>query len=326
MKLLNAILFSLISCYSLAQGPYPPAAGQSGTTAIHKDSSVFITWASASTIERGWQNIANKAAGKTTAGDSLSPIGKSGLNGVVSLGDSGVAILTFDGVIIDGPGADFAVFENSFDGMFLELAFVEVSSDGINFYRFDAVSLTDTSSQTNSFGNTNPTEIHNLAGKYQLQYGTPFDLNELSGIPGLDINSISHVKIVDVIGNISETYASHDSQNTPVNDPWPTEFPTGGFDLDAVGVINFSPTSIHKYTNETLVSLYPNPFSDLLVLDFGVVDNYSIEIYSIDGTLMNSSKTYSNTVSLKLAYLDAGVYIVKVSSLNRNITKRVLKY
>jgi hypothetical protein len=33
-------------------------------------------------------------------------------------------------------------------------------------------------------------------------------------------------------------YASYDSQGHQINDPWPTNFPTGGFDLDAVGVIN----------------------------------------------------------------------------------------
>ena len=35
-------------------------------------------------------------------------------------------------------------------------------------------------------------------------------------------------------------YASYDSQRHQINDPWPTAFDigTGGFDLDAVGVIN----------------------------------------------------------------------------------------
>jgi len=51
---------------------------------------------------------------------------------IVSLGDSGVADVTFAGAIYNGPGADFAVFENGFlnatnDSLaFLELAFVEV--------------------------------------------------------------------------------------------------------------------------------------------------------------------------------------------------------
>ena len=55
------------------------------------------------------------------------------------------------------------------------------------------------------------TKLNNLAGKYKAQYGTPFDLNELDGISGLDINYISHVKIIDCIGTIDSNFGSFDS-------------------------------------------------------------------------------------------------------------------
>ena len=49
-------------------------------------------------------------------------------------GDAGVAVMTFECPIADGPGYDFAVFENGFapnpsepNIMFLELAFVEAA-------------------------------------------------------------------------------------------------------------------------------------------------------------------------------------------------------
>ena len=304
---------------------YAPPVGQVGSTAMHKDSSVFIGWASGSIIERGWQNIANTSAGKTTAGDSLSPTGKSGVNGVVSLGDNGSVTLTFNGVIKDGPGADFAVFENSFDGLFLELAFVEVSSDGINFYRFEAISLTDTTIQTASFGNTDATKIYNLAGKYKAQYGTPFDLNELAGTPGLDINNVSHVKIIDVIGNIAEPYATYDSQNHTINDPWSTEFPVGGFDLDAVGVINFSPTSIDYFSNKIQLKLYPNPVKNQLNFEFDKLEEYSIKVYNSTGSLLLSQTVTNKRFQIDLTSLDAGLYFVTVNSSKRNIAKRIIK-
>lgn len=322
-------IFHTILCYFLISGliaQYAPPVGQAGSTAIHKDSTVFVGWATNSVIERGWQNIANISAGKTTAGDSLSPIGKSGANGVVSLGDNGSATLTFDGVLKDGPGADFAVFENSFDGLFLELAFVEVSSDGTNFFRFDAVSLTDTTTQTNSFGNSDATKIYNLAGKYKAQYGTPFDLNELAGTPGLDINNISHVKVIDVVGNISEPYATDDSQNHAVNDPWPTEFPTGGFDLDAVGVINFTPTSINELSDKIKLELYPNPVKNQLNFEFDELEDYSIRVYNTKGSLFLTQTTSNKKFQLDLSNLNSGVYFVIVNSSKRNITKRIIKY
>ena len=69
----------------------------------------------------------------------------------VSLGDGGTVVLTFPQPIGDVPGPDFAVFENGFkafdNSFFLELAHVEVSSDGVNFYRFPSSSLTPSLSQ-----------------------------------------------------------------------------------------------------------------------------------------------------------------------------------
>ena len=116
---MNKIIFFII-CFSTlllkAQGPYAPAAGQPGSTAIHKDSTVFMDWAIASTVNFGWVNIADTSQGKTSTGNSTSPTGMPGVNGVVSLGDSGYATLTFNGVLYDGNGADFAVFENGFGG------------------------------------------------------------------------------------------------------------------------------------------------------------------------------------------------------------------
>jgi hypothetical protein len=52
------------------------------------------------------------------------------------------------------PGYDFAIFENGFPfgsgSFYLELAFVEVSSDGKHFVRFNAISNTDTTQQIDS--------------------------------------------------------------------------------------------------------------------------------------------------------------------------------
>ncbi len=325
MKALFLIVFSLFLITAKAQGPYAPSVGQAGSLGMHKDSVVFVGWASNAIIERGWQNIANTAAGKTTAGDSISPTGKSGANSVVSLGDGGFATLTFDGSIYDGPGADFAVFENSFDGLFLELAFIEVSSDGINFFRFEAVSLTDTNTQTNSFGNTDATNIYNLAGKYKAQYGTPFDLNELTGITGLDINTITHVRVVDVIGNIAEPFASYDSQNQAINDPWPTEFPTGGFDLDAIGVINFTPTSINELNSAIQLNIYPNPAKEMLNFSFNEIDTYSIDLVDLTGKVLESHKIYSTDYQLDINSLMPGIYFVSIKSQTKTVVKRIVK-
>ena len=89
---------------------------------------------------------------------------------VVVLGDSGRITLTFSGVIYNGPGFDFAVFENGFSDTFLELAWVEVSSDGTHFFRFPGFSLTP--SAVGSFGTLDPTNIEGLAGKFRPNHSS----------------------------------------------------------------------------------------------------------------------------------------------------------
>jgi hypothetical protein len=175
---------------------------------------------------------------------------------VVSLGDGGRITLTFAQPIGNGPGADFAVFENAIHDSFLELAFVEVSSDGSHFARFPAISLTPSETQTGSFGLLDTTDIHHLAGKYRRGFGTPFDLGALLPSPVVNVNAITHVRIVDAVGTIDPLFATFDSLGNLVNEPWPTNFETGGFDLDAVGVLNIA---------------VPEPAAAMLLLAGGLV-------------------------------------------------------
>ncbi|HEY9082167.1 MAG TPA: T9SS type A sorting domain-containing protein [Vicingaceae bacterium] len=308
----------------VAQGPYAPAVGQTGTTAIHKDSSVFVAWATNATIGRGWQNIADTSLGKTTAGTVTDVLGKSGIGGVVSLGDGGNAILTFTAPIKNGSGADFAIFENSFDGQFLELAFVEVSSDGINFFRFPAHSLTQDTTQLDNNANMDATYIHNLAGKYRAQYGTPFDLDDVDGILGLDVNNITHVKIIDVVGSINPTYGTYDDENNIINDPFPTPFPTGGFDLDAVGIIHQQPTNINE--NEPIVNqIYPNPFSTNLTLELNINTDYSYTIVDMNGKTLFKETTSPNNNTINTTNLEKGIYFLKIIANKQVSTHKIIK-
>lgn len=225
---------------------FAPAQNQPGTTAMHADSSAFVAWATGCVAEPGPMNITNPGAGMAGSGwPASNVIGyPQGTTGVTCLGDGGMATVTFASPICNRPGPDFAVFENGFENAqtpgfwFLELGFVEVSSDGVNFFRFPAYSNTQTLTQIGGMGCIDPSQIHNLASKYGAMYGTPFDLDEVPDNPLLDKDHVTHVRIVDVIGNIDPDYATYDCQGNPVNDPWPTPFASCGMDLDAVGVIH----------------------------------------------------------------------------------------
>ncbi|RUL87306.1 PEP-CTERM sorting domain-containing protein [Tautonia sociabilis] len=183
--------------------------------------------------------------------------------GFIGIDQPGSITLGFDPdlVIFDGPGADFAVFENGFSfggptSLFLELAFVEVSSNGTDFARFDSVSLnTAPTAIAGTFQGYDVTNVYNLAGKHAANWGTPFDLAELASHPLvaqglLDLSRIRYVRLVDVVGSgpLFDTSGdeipgiARDSLGNPILDNWVT-FDSGGFDyvglrIGAVGVVH----------------------------------------------------------------------------------------
>ncbi len=249
-----------------------PAAGYLGSTAIHMSSNAIVAWAD------GYTNLhygAEVSEEFQTPGKALgSAEGTS--SDIISLGRGGRITLTFPHGIADRPGADFTVFENSFDDVFLELAYVEVSSDGINFVRFPSYSYTP--DPVGGFGTVYTELIYGLAGKYRQGYGTPFDLNELriaynaqlagntdfsptfatvlsNNIPLLDFNRVTHVRLIDIVGDGS----AFDTRGEVLYDPYPT-IGSAGFDLDAVGVINPVKTPLAEWA--TLHSVPPDGQAD----------------------------------------------------------------
>ncbi len=308
-----------------AYGQFPPPAGQPGTTAIHKDSSVFISWATGCTVVRGHQDISNELLGYASTGDSAMALGKAGENGVVSLGDGGYAIVTFDYPIADESGWDFAVFENGFNDTFLELAFVEVSSDGVNYFRFPATSYTQDTVQISGFGELDATKIDNLAGKYRASYGTPFDLQQLSNQSGLNVNAVTHVKVIDVVGCIQDEYATHDQYGNKVNDQWNTPFPSGGFDLDAVGVINQSITNSRDLLNSASINIYPNPADRGIFIQGGLTDRIKeVTLTNNLGQTVTVWKDIAQIVSLDTTSLPDGLYFLTIKSAEITMTKKLI--
>lgn len=306
----------------MAQGPYAPAAGQPGSNAIHMDSSLIVDWASVCTVNRGWVNMADTSLGKVTVGEDHFATGKSNLYGVASLGDGGEAVIRFNGLLFDGIGPDFAIFENSFSDNFLELAFVEASSDGKNFYRFPSHSLSDTTQQVGSFGFTEATMIHNFAGKYRWGFGTPFDLADLANIPGLDIQRISHLRVIDVVGSIDSAYVNRDSQGRPINDPFPTPFPSGGFDLDGVAAIHINSVGLSEDILASRLRIFPNPTDDIVNIEANALHLEEFQLYNYQGKLIQRGAFNGK---IDLSTLDSGVYLLSFSSEQQFITKRIVK-
>ena len=324
IKRISILLLAMVPVALWAQ--FAPAQDQPGTTAIHADSSAFVAWATGCTVERGPMRIDKPENGLASYGADSLALGKpGGTYDVVSLGDGGTAILTFESPIYNGEGPDFAVFENGFanavnpDTWALELGFVEVSSDGVNFFRFPAVTYVQTETQLGNAGSIVPAQLHNFASKYGAFYGTPFDLDEVEDNALLDKNKVTHVRIVDVVGNIDPEYATKDSEGHIVNDPWPTAFASSGFDLDAVGVIHDIAHNDVPENAEESIAVYPNPVRDRLMVK--AEDLQSVEIYNLVGQQV----MFSTSDIVDMGALNQGIYFVRINADGKTVTKRVVK-
>lgn len=241
-----------------------PAPGAGVTSsAISYNSSKIKSWATGyqdlkygssatnPTYNDGWKTPEN-AVGPVTSVEMT--------EGVVCLGDGGTITMTFSQGISNGAGYDFAVFENGFSSTYLELAYVEVSSDGVNYVRFPNFYMGETPindlDQTQT-GQNYPTNVYNLASKYESGIGHGFDLEELqyaydyvknggtgftdeyaqsllNNFERLDLNNIGYVRIIDILGEGGEV----DSVGHVIYDPSGANPGAPGFDLKGIGVIN----------------------------------------------------------------------------------------
>ncbi len=213
---------------------YAPAPPDTTTTAVAYDDPRIVAWATG--VDSYLPGPGVTETQFMMPSQALGPAGTSTL-AVVTLGNGGSMTLTFDAPITDGDGWDFAVYENGFAGdVFLELGFVEVSSDGTHFARFDSAFQSTVTPSANASGSA--AQIGGLAGTYTVGDGTPFDLTALRNSPlvkggTVDLTAIKYVRIVDIVGDGTTL----DSFGRGIVDPI-SSGPTAGFDLDGIAVLN----------------------------------------------------------------------------------------
>lgn len=225
------------------QSTYPGRADLPGSIsrAVAATSPALVGWASGYT---DYVAGADVTAGFQTPDNAVGAYGTD----VVVLGNDGRITMTFATPITDGAGDDFAVFENGFtngsaEQIFTELAYVEVSSNGVDFVRFDSASRQPT--PVGGFSYQDPRLLGGLAGKDQGGWGTVFDLSTLSNKPAVrdgsvDLSAITHVRLRDVVGASDYPTAGDDYRDSfgrQIFDVHPTTG-SGGFDLRAIGVLN----------------------------------------------------------------------------------------
>lgn len=169
----------------------------------------------------------------------------------------GTLVLEFsDNIIVDGPGIDFVIFENAFrmlgtDDYFIEPATIEVSADGVHFYRFavdfvphyradGSLNLWNPFSYPQGFAGVRP--VYSQGGKPSplnpaLAGGDTFDLADLPGAP------LRWARFVRIVSTGDSAMTDRDGDVVRHSNSAPTWGASGkgnsGFDLDAAAAVNY---------------------------------------------------------------------------------------
>jgi len=171
----------------------------------------------------------------TDESEALGPVSGDPLE-ALSLGEGGAVTIRLSTPAVEGHGAELAVFENSFNDSFLELAYVELSSNGVDFARLPSIYLGR--ERLGPFGEQPAQLIEGLAGSTRGGWSPPIDLYALAEHPlvqlgRVDLNAIEYIRVIDIRGDGSAL----DSSGRAIYDPYPTA-QSAGFDLDGVSVLD----------------------------------------------------------------------------------------
>lgn len=328
----NLILLICIFIHCSLFAQYPPQAGLQGSTAVYKDSNIIRAWGNDFSLNLGWINALDTNLGKVQFYNPLHAQGKAD-GFIISLGDGGEIVYSFANPIINGEGYDFAIFENGFanpaeaNEAFLELAEVSVSENGIHYVKFPSNCLLDTTTQIPGFGvYSDCRKINNLAGKYLLNYGTPFDLEVFSMLSSINVMNIHYVKIKDVVGSVDETVCTRDADNRKINDPFPTPFISAGFDIDAIGIINPKyPTSIEiESLIDDEITLYPNPSQSIIYLTSSSMIQH-VKVRDALGKIIFLSNHIPSSINIE--NWNSGIYFLELQKKNGNKSiQKIMKF
>jgi hypothetical protein len=88
-----------------------------------------------------------------------------------------------------------------------------------------------------------------------------------------------------------------------INDPYPSPFPSCGFDLDAVGVIHEAFESVSNLPSNCNLLIYPNPSNDFITIDQKVSANLlaGADLATITGNVLFQLAITQSTTNISLA-------------------------
>jgi hypothetical protein len=100
---------------------------------------------------------------------------------------------------------------------------------------------------------------------------------------------------------------SRDSKGNIINDPWPTNFASSGFDLDAVGVINQGILNGLTSPEREKLVIYNSQNKKLTALR----NLENLQIIASNGTVIVEISRMNQGQILDLSHLPVGIYIIR---------------
>jgi hypothetical protein len=90
-------------------------------------------------------------------------------------------------------------------------------------------------------------------------------------------------------------------------------------------IFRFTPTNLSTTeVSKSQVSIYPNPFKDLISIQGGD-QNFSYAIYDLHGKIVQSSYLSKSEDTINTASIASGVYILKITTSETTVTKKMVK-
>jgi len=98
---------------------------------------------------------------------------------------------------------------------------------------------------------------------------------------------------------------------------------SGGYTIQIVRETDLL-TNTKELIPETSFSLYPNPFSNSLVIELPDSDPYVLNLYDIMGNMLSTETVSGNKVNLERGNLNSGIYFIELRSATRTYNEKVL--
>jgi hypothetical protein len=109
-------------------------------------------------------------------------------------------------------------------------------------------------------------------------------------------------------------FGSRDAKNNLINDPYPTPYPSAGFDLDAIGVIHSEGLGLDEGTMP--VSLFPNPSTGIFTINASGENR--VEVYSVKGENV-VQHNFIDTTKVDLTAFPKGMYFILINGVGYKV-------